>query len=203
MGLFVLAPAVLWARVAAGHSIPVVPLLVALGSLASLYLIWRAPSQLRQALTAPWRRGELARVAMQVLAGGALLTAYVLLAHPERFLAFPIERTWTWLVFLGAYPLLSVLPQELLFRAFFFHRYSALLPGTTATILASAVAFGLAHLFYGNWLSVGLATLGGLCCAWTFARTGSLALVVLEHSLYGVLLFTLGLGRLFYLGSGI
>jgi membrane protease YdiL (CAAX protease family) len=66
-----------------------------------------------------------------------------------------------------------------------------------ARILVSAAVFGLAHLVYWNGTVIALSTVGGVIFSWTFVRTGSLWLVVAEHSLYGVLLVALGLGGLF------
>jgi membrane protease YdiL (CAAX protease family) len=197
--LFLVLPAGLSWLGAAGAEIPVIPILVGIGGLASLYLVRAAPAQLRAALVAPWQSRELRRIGFQLLVGAALLAAWVLAVHPERLFQLPLRQPRAWALFVGLYPLLSVLPQELVFRAFFFQRYGALWSGTAGPVLASALVFGLAHIFYGHWLSVGLATAGGLLFSWTFARTGSLVLVVLEHSAYGVLVFTLGLGRFFHL----
>ncbi len=43
------------------------------------------------------------------------------------------------------YPLLSVLPQEFLYRIFLFERYGVLFPGRLQMVLASAVVFSLLH----------------------------------------------------------
>ena len=200
--LFGLAPAGLWVLKLVGRPVPVFVLLAATGVLALLYLLFAAPGQLRAGLARPCGRPELLRLGLQIAVAGALLALFVRAWRPDWFLDLPLRRPSRWLLFLGLYPLLSVIPQELLFRAFLFHRYGALLRSPTACVLASSAAFGLAHAFYGSWLVVGLSTLGGIAFAWTFVRTGSLSLVVLEHSLYGILLFTLGLGRLFTLGAG-
>jgi membrane protease YdiL (CAAX protease family) len=201
--LFGLFPVVLCLLSASGLPIPVIPLLVVSGIGAAVYLSRVAPAETRAALVpawpsgGPWKRAELARIGLQLTLGGALLFAYVLALQPERLFALPRERPWAWALLIGLYPLLSVLPQELLFRVFFFHRYGALCSGPLARILVSAAVFGLAHLVYGNGTAVALSTVGGIFFSWTFARTGSLWLVVAEHSLYGMLLFTLGLGNLF------
>jgi membrane protease YdiL (CAAX protease family) len=69
-----------------------------------------------------------------------------------------------------------------------------------ACILASAAAFGLAHLVLWNPLAVGLSALGGWMFASTYLRTRSLPAVCWEHALYGVALFTIGFGRYFVTG---
>jgi hypothetical protein len=47
---------------------------------------------------------------------------------------------------------------------------------------------------------VGLSTVGGLLFVSTYLRTRSLLAVVWEHALYGIALFTVGLGRYFVTG---
>jgi membrane protease YdiL (CAAX protease family) len=199
IALFLVAPAAL-AWLAAGTELPVVPILVVIGALAALYLVRVAPDQLHAAVVRPWHPPELRRIGLQLLVGSVALAASAACVHPDRLLDLPRREPGTWVLILVLYPLLSVVPQELLFRAVFFQRYASLWSGSTAPILVSAAVFGLAHVIYGHWLSVGLATLGGLLFAWTFARTGSLFLVVVEHSAYGILLFTLGFGRYFQAG---
>lgn len=106
-----------------------------------------------------------------------------------------------WAVIMLLYPLLSVYPQELLYRAFFFHRYQPLFGSGWTMLLASAFAFGFAHIVLGNWISVVLCLIGGLLFASTYQHSNSLLLTCLDHSLFGNFIFTIGLGRFFYHGS--
>ena len=121
--------------------------------------------------------------------------------EPERLLSFPRREPRLWLLVMVLYPAVSVYPQELIFRTFFFHRYRRLFPSTTLMILASGLLFGHAHLFFGNWIAPVLSAAGGILFARTYARTGSTLQASLEHGLWGDLLFTLGLGWYFYGGS--
>lgn len=129
------------------------------------------------------------------------LTIVFALVEPERFLAFPRQNPKLWLVVMLAYPLLSVYPQELIFRPFIFHRYRPLFPRTGAMIAVSGILFGIAHLFFGNWIAPVLSTVGGILFARTYARTGSTLQASLEHALWGDFLFTVGIGWYFYGGS--
>lgn len=115
---------------------------------------------------------------------------------------FIIPRTSLndWLLLLILYPLLSVLPQELIFRTYFFHRYKRIMPHKTVRILISAFVFALAHIVYANWVAVLLAFLGGLLFSYTYAQSRSTFVCVIEHSLWGLWMFTLGVGQ--YLDSG-
>jgi hypothetical protein len=56
-------------------------------------------------------------------------------------------------------------------------------------------------LLFHNAFSVGLTLVGGWLFARRFQRTRSLLTVSVEHALYGVLAFTVGLGALFYHGT--
>jgi membrane protease YdiL (CAAX protease family) len=114
--------------------------------------------------------------------------------------ALPQQRPVLWLAILVLYPLLSALPQELIFRVFLFHRYRTLFPDGRTLPLVSAGVFALAHLVLGNWVALLLSLAGGLLFAYTYARTGSLGLVTLEHGLWGNWLFTVGMGSYFYGG---
>jgi membrane protease YdiL (CAAX protease family) len=100
-----------------------------------------------------------------------------------------------------AYPIFSVYPQGLLYRAFFFERYATLFPGKWVMILASAAAFAFLHIVFRNSLAVALTFAGGLLFAWRYAETASLATSSFEHALYGCWLFTVGLGPFFYHGT--
>ncbi|MEM9291724.1 MAG: CPBP family intramembrane glutamic endopeptidase [Acidobacteriota bacterium] len=146
--------------------------------------------------------GRRLAATLKVFVPLAILTTLVTaLWMPQRFLAFPASNPTLWLFVMVAYPVVSVYPQELIFRSFFFHRYRAILPTSRLQILASGLAFGLAHLFFGNWIAPLLTTAGGVLFARTYARTDSTLQASIEHALWGDLLFTVGLGWYFYGGS--
>lgn len=126
------------------------------------------------------------------------LAGLVALVQPEQFFAFPAERPVVWMVVMLLYPLLSALPQELIFRSYFFHRYGSLIPLKYGPVVASALAFAFLHIIYDNWWAVGLSFAGGLLFGITYRRTQSLFWVTVEHALYGCLVFTLGMGGYFY-----
>ena len=151
---------------------------------------------------APGARGrELRGLGLRFALLGPLLALATWLYFPDSFLSLPLERPWLWLAVLALYPLLSVWPQEALFRRFLLLRYQRLFGPGAGSVLASAAAFGFAHIVYGNALAVGLSAAGGLLFATSYRRHRSLALVCLEHALYGCLVFTIGLGRFFYTGA--
>ncbi len=179
----------------------IIPTLLATAGVCLVVLL-RDPHFDRRRL---WNRSDfgrhLRRSVLVFLPAAGLLTLAVLFLVPERFLQLPKERPGLWVLVLVLYPLLSVYPQEIIFRTFFFHRYAALLPRPSTLIFASGLVFGLAHLFFGNWLAPLLTTLGGFLFASTYQRSDSTLQAFLEHSLWGDFLFTVGLGWYFYGGS--
>ena len=199
--LLFVVPGGLWAIRALGGYVPVIPMLVLLGLGTYGFLRLRAPELLRGWVDTPWPPREVRRVGLQFGCATFLLTLYVHYLDPKGFLALPQHKPWFWGMIVFTYPFLSVLPQELFFRGFFFHRYGELLPSRASRVLVSALAFGFAHVFYGNAIAVGLSSIGGVLFGWTFARTRSISLVTVEHALYGVALFTVGLGHHFWISG--
>jgi CAAX protease family protein len=130
-----------------------------------------------------------------------IITAVIWITMSGSFLSFPRERPWIWALVMVLYPLLSVWPQEMIYRAFLFRRYAPLFGVGIGYILASVLAFGYMHIIFINSIAVVMSVLGGLLFAWNYAHNRSLGLVSLEHALYGCLIFTLGLGRFFFVGT--
>jgi membrane protease YdiL (CAAX protease family) len=131
-----------------------------------------------------------------------LLAAYLSYLYlPGAFLAFPIRHLLFWLMVMICYPIFSAYPQEIIYRTFFFFRYRRLFKSDTAMMVVSALLFGWAHAFLGNWIAPVFASLGGIFFGWTYLRSGSTLQASLEHGLWGDLLFTLGTGWFFYAGS--
>lgn len=152
-----------------------------------------------------WSPPSAPRTAPSILAlfipAAASATAAVALFAPTAFLSFPRNRPGLWAAVMLLYPLLSVIPQTIIYRVFIFHRYRPLFPTRTALILASAVAFSWVHIVMRNPLAPALTLLGGLLFAWRYAKTGSVLVSAAEHALYGCLIFTIGLGGYFYMGA--
>ncbi len=143
---------------------------------------------------------RIARVILRFSLYGAALTLATWLLFPHLFLSLPREHPVFWLAIMVLYPVLSVWPQEVIYRRFLFHRY-ALVFGESGVVLASALAFGFAHVIFLNPIAVTLTTAGGAMFALNYARERSLYLACVEHALYGCLVFTIGLGQFFYTGA--
>lgn len=146
-------------------------------------------------------RGELRRITFTFLIGAVLLAVMLWIIKPDNFFILPRQRTALWAVIMVGYPLFSVYPQELIYRAFLFHRYRMIFPKPWMMIAASAVAFGYVHYPFGHFFVVILSTIGGAMFAWSYHRSGSIWAPWLEHAWYGQLIFTIGLGEFFYHGT--
>jgi uncharacterized protein len=186
-----------------------IPLLVMLGSAATVCMVMLLgdPAFDRRGL---WNAGpampghparELWRVLGTFVVAGGALTALVAWARPEILFYFPRARPELYALVMLAYPVLSVIAQNVIYRAFIFHRYRDLFTDPRDMIIASALAFGFAHVIFQNVLAVLLTAVGGLLFARTYARTRSLVLASIEHTLYGWLIITIGLGWYVYLGA--
>lgn len=100
------------------------------------------------------------------------------------------------------YPVLSALPQEIVFRPLFFRRYAALLPQSVpAQVVLNAAVFSLAHLMYWSWIVAAMTFSGGLAFAYAYRVRRNFPEAVLLHSLAGIVVFALGLGVYFYSGN--
>lgn len=176
------------------------PALISLAALC-LWLILQDPGFKRFRLTnsanlpaALWRRRPAFIAGL--CASGILFFSF----SDASWFHLPMQETDRWLSLLIIYPLLSVAPQELIFRTFFFHRYKKIIPKKKIRAWLSAAFFAWAHIIYGNWIAVGVAFCGGILFAFTYAKSRSTLACVVEHSIWGLWLFSFGLGQ--YIDSG-
>lgn len=130
-----------------------------------------------------------------------LMYLFLLWYDPARMFYVIEHRPQIIPALLAGYPILSALPQEFLFCSFFFIRYAPFFSAGWPMVLASSITFAYAHVLYINPVAPVLGFIAGLIFATTYRKTGSLALVTIEHGLYGNALFLIGLGWYFYSGS--
>lgn len=168
------------------------------------YVAWRLQGRIawRFLFSAPpagWWRGPLLRASLFAV----LALIFVMLAEPQNLFLLPRERTGLWILILVLYPILSALPQELIYRVYLFEVHKILWKSPALPVLISAVLFGWMHIIFASWLSVILTLFAGLVLAWSYGRSrlrpGAIWVILFEHSLYGLTVFTVGLGRYFYL----
>lgn len=164
-------------------------------------LLHATPSFAWKELRDYWRNWSWAEVAIFTFAMTGLCSALVLVARPDAAFFLLLNRPeLLGMIWLG-YPLLSALPQELLFRSLFFRRYQAILPDGNTAYLLNAGLFSLAHLMYWSWIVAIMTFGGGLLFTWAYRKRGSFFYAVLLHSIAGNIIFAAGLGVYFYSGN--
>src|SRR5271169_1416061 len=180
--LFIAVPLLIYYRVIPNAPIPY----LLLGALAAFLVLRRDPTFAGARLlswnsTGPHLLSLFLRDAVCLV----LLALAVRLFAPELLFSFVNRAPAFWALIMLLYPLLSVYPQELLFRAFFFHRYQPLFGSGWGMILASALAFGFVHIIFGNRIAVVLSIVGGFLFSLTYQQSGSLLLTCLDHAIFG------------------
>ena len=160
----------------------------------------------------------LARFVGVALVVGAGVYAFL----PEQFLSFPRQRPGIFLLVMVLYPLVSALPQEIMFRSFYFVRYKELFRGDAFLAVSSVAVFGLLHLPFPMLvlpapgltvpvlgvqvthipITVALSLVAGYFFTSTYLSSRHLGYTWLEHALYGNFIFAIGLGTFFFRSSG-
>ena len=175
----------------------IIPFIVLVALLCSC-ILWRDEKLQKQWQRAKNMKRKHLRPLWQTFAIlGLLIAAFTYIYTPDTFLDFPLNHTISWLAIIVVYPLLSVIPQEVIFRIYFFHRFKNLFASKLSCAWLSSISFGFAHLIYGNWIAVVFSFFGGLIFSYRFIQTKSIAVVMIEHTMWGLFLFTIGLGSFF------
>ncbi|MEB3346054.1 CPBP family intramembrane glutamic endopeptidase [Aquimarina gracilis] len=138
-----------------------------------------------------WRETVIKLIVVMVVTG-----LYVFFVAPDKLFSVLIKKPQLWVIILFVYTFLSVWPQEIIYRTFFYNRYEVLIKNKWLFIFINAILFSLAHLFLRSFLVQVLTFIGGLLFAYTFQRTKSTTLVSIEHAIYGNWLFTVGMGEM-------
>jgi uncharacterized protein len=196
--IFFGAPLLIFYRVL--PNLPILYLLVA-GLAAFLFLRHDPTFHSAHPLSVTGISAALPRLLLRDAIFLLILGLAVCIFAPELLFSFVKRAPGLWVLVMLFYPLFSVYPQELLYRAFFSHRYQPLFGSGWAMLVASASAFGFAHIIFGNWLSVALCIIAGFLFSLTYQHSGSLLLTCIDHALFGNFIFTIGLGQFFYHGS--
>jgi len=174
--------------------------LLAWGLLKVKPLEQEEPLLLKDETQIPLRKA-LTGVLLRFVIGAALLTGLLLLIHPDQLFEFPKRDPQLWGLVFVAYPVLSVFPQVIIYRCLFIKRYSSLFVSKRVAWFVGALVFGFAHLAFRNYAALLFPFVGGFLFIRTYQQTRSIGLNVLEHSLYGCFLFTIGWGRYFFSGT--
>lgn len=139
-----------------------------------------------------------------IRAGLIILMLIVIVIMFDRESLFYIVKNnmLLWAVIMIFYPLWSAYPQELIYRAYFFYRFKALIKNKYLMILLNAALFSFSHIIFNNWIALLFTFIVSILFAYTYLKSKSLLVVFFEHALYGNMIFTIGLGEYFYLPLG-
>ncbi|MDO5613293.1 MAG: CPBP family intramembrane metalloprotease [Paracoccus sp. (in: a-proteobacteria)] len=170
-------------------------------TVAGLILLWFTGGFDWRSLFRGWRKIPWAEAAL--LAAVTLVSGVIILWLAGRQGAiFGILRSRPefLLVIWSLYPLLSALPQELIFRPLFFHRYGSLFDNQRQALLVNSAIFSFAHLMYWSWIVAAMTLIGGWVFARAYLRHGFPAAWVL-HAVAGNMIFAVGMGVYFWTGN--
>ena len=132
------------------------------------------------------------------LLAAVIMVVAIWFVDSSKVFNFPRNNPEKLLLLSFIYPLFSVIPQELFYRSFFFHRYAKLFSSKWSLIFVNALFFSLGHVFFKSSVVMFLTFIAGLVFAYRYHQSKSLLLTVIEHTLYGVWLFISGLGVYFF-----
>lgn len=121
--------------------------------------------------------------------------AFMYLLHPEDLFIVVNKAPVLWATILLVYAVLSVYPQELLYRTFYFNRYADVFEKKYLNLI-NIIIFPIAHLMFNNSLVLLVTLIGGVLFTMSYIRHRSVLLTSIEHALYGNVLFTVGMGEM-------
>lgn len=190
----------LFVGIPASFLLPVPPFIkLGVGVIGFVYLLWVSIKieklsfkSLFKNRTIDWKTIALRFV---IIAIGSFLFKYFF--EPEDLFNV-VQNNWKiWLIFMGVYIVFSVLPQEFIYRTFFFHRYEKLVQSKWAFILLNTLLFSFAHIWFKSLVVLSFTFIGGVLFALTYKKSRSFVAVCVEHTLYGNWLYTVGFGETF------
>ena len=204
VALYIALPALLTLGRLRFHSFPVIPVLWLAMAPIAVWLVRRrgyTPLAVLGIEKAAITERRLAWTLVRVLPAMLAMVALLHRIHPDWLFSFVSSHPKFWLLVMFAYPVLSVVPQGVIYRAFFRERYATLFPNPAVRTLVAAACFSFCHVFFLNVWALLLTFVGGVLFWRTYEKTGSLLLANIEHAIYGDLVFTIGYGGFLYHGT--
>lgn len=179
------------------------PMLFALTAVGIVLLVFTKDFQWSE-LWEGWRFIDPILVAGFAIATASTAYFVLRLTEPDALFALVKTQPALLLAIVLAYPLVSALPQELVYRPLFFRRYGRILPDNMPVqIVLNAGLFSLAHMMYWSPTVLAMTFVGGLIFAFAYETRGNFPEALVLHSLSGIIVFTIGLGTVFYSGNVI
>ena len=127
----------------------------------------------------------------------ATVTIVYILNTNANLLFNPIlHQPLLWAKMIVVYLFFSVLPQEYIYRVFYFNRYQFLFKNQQVFFFVNAFLFSIAHFMFNSTLVLFITFIGGYLFAYTYSKTKSMLWISIEHLIYGSWLFTVGMGKM-------
>ncbi len=139
-----------------------------------------------------WRR-----MGIIYLGSFTVFLGYIIIFLDEKAFILIRERPQLMIIISIFYPLVSALPQEIIYRTFYFERYKNIFT-TKQLLISNMIAFSFLHIIYNNIPAILLTLLSGLVFTRNYQQRRSLMLVTIEHSILGLIVFITGMGQFFY-----
>ena len=118
----------------------------------------------------------------------------------NTFFGFIKELPNIWFIVFIIYPTFSVIPQEIIYRHFFFQRYGYLFKNENILIIFNSLLFAYGHIIFLNLEAVFISFLGSIIFSYSYLKE-SLLMCIFLHILAGQLIFLSGLGYYFLEGT--
>ena len=122
---------------------------------------------------------------------------YTIILDSNLLFNLPKNYFFIWLAVILFYPILSVIPQEIIFRVLFFERYSCLFKNQFLYLILNSIIFAYIHLVFQNFHAFFITLITSPIFAYAYLNK-SFKTCFLTHTVGGQLVFTYGLGEYFY-----
>ena len=122
---------------------------------------------------------------------------YVILVDKDLLFIFPKTNFELWLLVILTYPFLSVIPQEIVYRVFFFQRYFPNERSFYFLTLLNMIVFSYGHIVFNNVHAILITAIVSPIFTYAYLKKSFFTCIVL-HALGGQIIFTLGLGKYFF-----
>ena len=165
--------------------------------LAIIYCIWVSYKEGILSLSYLFHlknKGYWKTICVRFIPAAVILFLFMFFLKRDLLFHVLINKPGLFVAIIFIYTFLSVFPQEFIYRVYFFKRYGHFFRKEWVLVLVNALLFSLAHIMFLNPLVSAMTFAGGLIFALTYMRTNSYLMVSIEHTLYGLWIFTLGMG---------
>ena len=122
---------------------------------------------------------------------------YTIILDSNLLFKLPKNYFFIWIAVILFYPILSVIPQEIIFRVLFFERYSCLFKNQFLYLILNSIIFAYIHLVFQNFHAFFITLITSPIFAYAYLNK-SFKTCFLTHTVGGQLVFTYGLGEYFY-----